>query len=679
MPDFSFDTAALRARELRERLGELNHHYYVLDSPLVGDDEYDHLLRELQEIEEAYPKLLTADSPTQRIGAVPADEFQPSVHRQPMLSLANAFNNDELQAFDRRMKRFLGTEEGLSVEYIAELKFDGLAVSLTFENGIFIEGATRGDGMRGENITANLRTVRDIPLALPSGVDHIPEVVEARGEVYLTKDEFKRINAARATSGEPMFANPRNAAAGSIRQLDPRISASRRLRFFAYGLGYTSLALPESQQDILNMLKAWRFPVNPHTRVCRGILEVQEFCEKWAREREKLEYQIDGIVVKVNKVKLQQELGAVSRNPRWAVAFKFAPEQTVTQILEIVIQVGRTGALTPVANLKPVQIGGVMVSRATLHNEDEIKRKDVREGDWVVVQRAGEVIPEIVSVVLARRPVNTTVFVMPKECPVCGAGVSREPGEAVTRCIGIACPAQLQGRIVHFCSRAALNIEWVGPALISQLMCKNLIKDAADLFALKESDLLTLEGIREKAAHNIVTSIRNAKEPPLDRLIYALGIRHVGEHVARILAARMKNLVNLKSATEDELACIDQIGPVIARQIASFFQSEQNRLFLDKLEILGVKPFMQENAGGTIDALAGKTVVFTGTLDTMTREEAEEIARSAGAEPKTSVSKNTSFVVAGANAGSKLIKAKSLGVDVITEREFIAKLGIDQT
>lgn len=673
----SEDRATERAAELRELLTKLSYHYHVLDSPLVDDGEYDRLFRELEEIEQAYPHLRTPDSPTQRVGAPPAAQFAPSVHRTPMLSLANAFNDEELEAFDRRVKRFLSMDEEEALEYICELKFDGLAVSLTYENGVLVEGATRGDGQRGENITANLRTVRNIPLALPRE-DGTPALFEARGEVYLTKDEFERINEERAAAGEALFANPRNAAAGSLRQLDPSVSARRGLRFFAYGAGYTPAAF-ESHAALLETLRRWRFPVNPETRVCQGIGQVQKFCQRWTAERPGLAYQIDGIVVKVNNVALQEQLGAVSRSPRWAIAFKFPAEQVVTQVRDITVNVGRTGAVTPVAELEPVLVGGVTVSRATLHNEDEIRRKDIRVGDWVVVQRAGEVIPEVVSVVLERRPADAREFVMPSTCPVCGSAVVREEDEAVARCVGIACPAQKLERIIHFCAKGSLDIDGVGPAMVARLLDKGLISDAADLFAVREEELLDLEGVQQKLAAKLVAAILGAKTPPLARLLTALGIRHVGEHVAELLAGRYLTLEELEAAPEEELSGIEGIGAVIAGEIRKFFGDEHNRQFLEKLRGLGVSPVAEARApvGAEGSALAGLSIVFTGALQKMTREDAEEAAKRAGALPRSSVSRSTNLVVAGEAAGSKLAKAQELGVRVITEDEFRALAGLD--
>jgi DNA ligase (NAD+) len=663
---------AEQAARLRERIEELNYHYFVLDSPLVDDAEYDRLFRELERLEEQYPELRTPDSPTQRVGAPPAEEFRTVVHRAPMLSLANAFGEEELEEFDARIKRFLGADAPESIEYVCELKIDGLAVSLTYERGILVQGATRGDGTRGEDITANLRTVKSIPLSLPAGSAGPPELLEVRGEAYLSVAEFRRINEERSREGQPLFANPRNAAAGSLRQLDPSVTASRRLRFFAYGLGVVSQPIARTHLDALEMLKEWRFPVNPHTRVSQGIAGAREFCREWAERRRELEYQIDGVVIKVNDFALQERLGAVSRSPRWAVAYKFPAEQAVTTVRDIVVQVGRTGALTPVAELEPVKIGGVTVSRATLHNEDEIRRKDVRVGDRVVVQRAGDVIPEVVSVVLDERPPDAKPFRMPDRCPACGAPVTREEGEAVARCTNYSCPAQRLERLVHFCSKGAMDMDGVGPATLAQMLEKGLVSEPADLYRLTAGDVLQLDGVKEKLAENILQAISGSKRPPLDRFIFALGIRHVGEHVARILASRYRDIQALMKASEEDLAGTDQIGPVIAREVATFFSDPKNRAAVERLLAAGVAPLGPPETGEVKQTpLTGKSVVFTGTLDSMTREEAEALARQLGAEVKSSVTRSTNLVVAGEKAGSKLARAAELGVRVVSEKEFL--------
>jgi len=596
-----------------------------------------------------------------------------------MLSLQNAFGEDELRAFDERCKRFLGWPPDADVEYCCELKFDGLAVSLTYVDGVLTTGATRGDGYRGENVTENLRTIRTIPLNLNHTKDEsnpyfkpIPSLVEVRGEVILRHDEFRRINEERELSGEPTFANPRNAAAGSVRQLDSRVTARRKLTMYCYGVGACEGLQFDTQYEILCTLGSWGFLVNPNVRVCSNVDEAVEYVREWQTKKEQLDYDIDGVVVKVNSVALQNQLGYVARSPRWAVAYKYPAHQATTRVINIRVQVGRTGALTPVADLEPVEVGGVTVSRATLHNEDEIRRKDVRIGDTVVVQRAGEVIPEIVEVVKEKRTGQEKEFVMPSKCPVCGADVLRLEGEAVARCTGIACPAQLKERIVHFASREAMDIEHVGPALVEQLVDKGLVKDPADLYYLKVEDLASLERMGEKSARNVIEAIERSKSASLARLIYALGIRHVGERTAAALAEHFGSIDALKNATEEELAKVPDVGPVVARSIATFFRQAETEEVLRKLKAVGIDPKSEERK--VSDVFAGKTVVFTGGLSNLTREEAESLVFELGGKPSSSVSRNTDLVVVGENPGSKLEKARSLGVRIVTEDEFLQML-----
>jgi len=662
-------------QDLRRRIDRANFLYYVKNQPEISDAEYDRLMRRLEELEAKYPALVTSDSPTQRVGAAPQTEFGVFEHRVPMLSLANAFNEEELRAFDERSKRFAGIRKDEDIEYVCELKFDGLAVSLTYVNGIYTAGATRGDGYRGENVTENLRTIKSIPMNLrhtkreAPEVKPIPSFMEVRGEVILTHVEFQRINEERELTGEPTFANPRNAAAGSVRQLDPRVTAKRNLTMFCYGVGAYEGVDFETHYEILVALGDWGFKVNPNFKVCRNIDEVVEYIREWETKKEELEYDIDGMVVKANSLALQSRLGYVARSPRWAIAYKYPAHQATTKVINIRVQVGRTGALTPVADLEPVEVGGVTVSRATLHNEDEIRRKDVRIGDTVVVQRAGEVIPEIVEVVKEKRTGAEIEFRMPDNCPVCGARVERPEGEAVARCVGIACPAQIRERIIHFASRAAMDIEHVGPALVDQLIEKGLVHDPADLYYLKKDDLAKLERMAEKSASNVINAIEASKGRPLSRLINALGIRHVGERTAEVLADRFGSLDALINANEEELAAIPGIGPVVAASIARFFSEPENLEVLQKLKEAGVAP--KAEARRETAAFAGKTVVFTGGLESMTREQAEALVRKLGANPSSSVSKNTDLVVAGEKAGSKLEKARQLGVKVISETEFV--------
>ncbi|MDO8682761.1 MAG: NAD-dependent DNA ligase LigA [Armatimonadota bacterium] len=678
------DDARRRAEWLRQEINKHNYYYYVLDSPIISDAEYDRLLRELMDLEQKYPRLVTPDSPTQRVGAEPQAQFRTHDHTEPMLSLANAFSEEELRAFISRACRMLKIPETEQLEYVCEPKIDGLAVSLTYVDGIFTVGATRGDGYKGEDITANLRTVKSIPLNLNRTWElaekserkfPIPTFIEVRGEVFLEHEEFRRINEDRSEKGEPTFANPRNAAAGSVRQLDPSVTSRRNLDMFAYAVGYVEGVTLDSQYELLEALRFWRFKTNPEIRLCSGVDSVWEFCREFDARRQALTYDVDGVVVKINSRRYQEALGSVSRSPRWAIAYKYAPTQAITIIRDIVVQVGRTGALTPVAIMEPVEVGGVIVSRATLHNEDEIKRKDVRIGDTVVIQRAGEVIPEVVEVVKDKRDGDEVEFQMPSNCPVCGADTERAPGEAVTRCIGIACPAQLAQRIYHFASRGAMDIEHVGPALVEQLLNAGLVHDPADLYYLTLDQLMSLDRMGEKSASNALAAIEQSKEAPLPRLIYALGIRHVGERTAQVLAEHFGTLDKLRNATEEELSAVMDVGPVVAASIARFFVQEETKMVMEKLRKAGVKPKEVTRPAKEEAVLGGKKLVFTGELQTLTRDEAEALVHELGGTASSSVSKNTDFVVAGERAGSKLAKANELGVKVITEEEFLRMVG----
>lgn len=661
--------------ELRRRLNRANFLYYVKDQPEISDAEYDRLLRRLQELEAEHPGLATPDSPTQRVGAAPQTEFAQYQHMVPMLSLGNAFDEDELRAFDARCKRFLEMEKDDDIGYVCELKFDGLAVSLTYRDGVFTTGATRGDGYRGENITENLRTVKTIPLNISHSkldkpeVKPVPPLIEVRGEVMLTHSEFRRINEERETSGEPTFANPRNAAAGSVRQLDSRVTARRNLTMFCYGIGAAEEVEFATHYEILCALGDWGFKVNPNVRECRNIEEAAAYISEWGAAKEELPYDIDGVVVKVNSLSLQTRLGFVSRSPRWAIAYKYPAHQATTVVNDILVGVGRTGALTPVAMMEPVEVGGVTVSRATLHNEDEVRRKDVRIGDTVVIQRAGDVIPEVVEVVTGKRTGVEREFVMPATCPVCGADVERAPGEAVSRCVGIACPAQLRERIIHFASRTAMDIDGVGPSLIDQLIGNRLIRDPADLYYVTKEHLASLERMGEKSAENAFNAIQDSKSAPLANLIYALGIRHVGERTAQALAEHFGSIDKLREATEDDLARVPDVGPVVAASIAKFFAQDETAEVLRKLKEVGIDPRAEARAEDGV--FADKTVVFTGGLETMTREDAEALVRKLGGSASSSVSKKTDLVVAGEKAGSKLDKARALGVKVVSEEEFL--------
>jgi DNA ligase (NAD+) len=669
-------TPEQRAAELRQRLSDAAYRYYVLDQPTISDAEYDALMAELRGLENAHPELVTPDSPTQRVGAPPLPEFTKHEHRERMLSLGNAFSEQDLRDFDARVRRGLDVPADTPIRYTCELKLDGLAVSLTYENGALAIGATRGDGSVGENVTPNIRTISAVPLRLRTEGNPPPEVLEVRGEVFLLHAEFERVNAEREERGEPTFANPRNAAAGSVRQLDSAITASRRLDCFCYALGYSSRPLPfDTQTGLLNALREWGFRTDPHARTVDGIDAVWEFVQEWEERRRELPYDTDGVVVKVDSLRAQNTLGATSHDPRWAIAYKYPAQQVATRVKSIEVQVGRTGALTPVANLEPVVVGGVTVSRATLHNEDEVRRKDVRVGDTVMVQRAGEVIPEIVSVVKDAGHESRPEFSMPSTCPVCGADTERLPGEAVTRCIGVSCPAQLKRRIEHFASRGAMDIEGLGDNLVSRLVDAGALRDVADVFYLSLEDLVAVERMAEKSARNVLEAIEEARSRPLERLITALGIPQVGATVARTLAEALGSLEALAGASEEELQKIHGIGPVVAHSIAHFFAQDETKDVLAKLARANLNLSAPGRAEGD-DRFAGKTFVFTGALETMTRPEAEAIVRRLGGTASGSVSKKTAYVVAGEAAGSKLDKARELGVPVLTEAEFREMAGV---
>ncbi len=665
----SVETATSRIETLRKELEHHNYRYYVLDQPSVHDSVYDGLMRELIDLEAAFPELIAPDSPTQRVGAAPSRVFKSHSHRAPMLSLGNAFNEAELREFDQRVKRGLGLEPNVAVEYVAELKIDGLAVSLTYQVRRLKVGATRGDGFSGEDVTPNLCTLRGLPLWLQ---DDAPDgEVEVRGEVFLSFEEFERINAEREARGEALYANPRNSAAGSLRQLDSSITAGRRLHYFAYALGYSDRARPESQSELLEALRLWGFKTNPNSVLCAGIDAVLEFCTRWDAGRHTLNYATDGVVVKVNSLTYQDELGYVSRSPRWAIAYKYPAEKARTIIRDIQVQVGRTGALTPVAIMEPVEVGGVVVTRATLHNEDEIRRKDVRIGDTVVIQRAGEVIPEVLEVVLEARPQNSAEYRFPSHCPVCGADVERQEGEAVARCVGIACPAQVAANLRHWASRGAMDIEGLGPAQIQQLLAKGLVTNPGGLYCLTLEQLLTLERSAEKSAQNLLNAIEASKRRPLPRLVFALGIRHVGETVARLLADRFGTLERLAGATVDELNSVQGVGPQIAESTHRFFQQSEADEVLRKLREADVMPEPMQGGEARSDLFRGKTFVFTGTLLTMQRTAAEAKVRELGGNASSSVSRATTYLVAGEKAGSKAEKARTLGVNVLSEEDFL--------
>ncbi|MFH1390352.1 MAG: NAD-dependent DNA ligase LigA [Candidatus Margulisiibacteriota bacterium] len=648
-----------RIKELRSLIHHHDYLYYVEDRPTISDADYDDRFRELKVLESKYPDLVTADSPTQRVGGEPLKEFKTYHHKKPLLSLDNAMNLEELDDFDRRVREALGEEK---IEYVAELKMDGLAVALVYKNGHFAVGSTRGDGVRGEDITQNLKTVKAIPLVLKDEID-----LEVRGETYLPYDDFLKLNEERQEKGESLFANPRDAAAGSVRQLDPKITAGRPLDIFIY---YGDLPEMRTHLETLKYLKQLGFKTNPNTRLCHGLLEVKEYIKEWEKKREKLPYEIDGIVIKVNKLADQKKLGFTARAPRWAIAFKYPPMQAETVIENIEVQVGRTGAITPVAHLKPVHLAGVVVKRATLHNEDEIRRKEIKIGDHAKVQRAGEVIPEVVEVVKSKRTGHEKEFHMPTHCPVCGGKIYRPDGEAIARCTNFACPAQVKERIRHFTTREAMDIEHAGPALVDQLVEKKLIADAADLYTLTKEDILKLERMGEKSAQNVIDSIQGSLSRPFDRLIYALGIRLVGRRTAQILADNYESLDELAEASAEELAKVHEIGPKVAEGIVVFFKEKENRHLIEKLKKAGVKTRDQGSKGPK--PLKGKKFVFTGGMEHYTRPEAEELVRRLGGSASSAVSKETDYVVAGTDPGSKYDKAKKLGVMIISEEEFVS-------
>ncbi len=660
--------ALKRIYELRDLIEYHNRRYYQLDDPEISDHEYDLLMRELSGLEERFPDIDRSASPTQRVGAAPLEKFSTVTHLTPMLSLANAFSEEEVAEFDERLKRLLGIQA--EIDFVAEPKIDGVAINLIYEKGLFTIGSTRGDGFTGEDVTLNLRTIRTLPLKVKSrDRERLPERIEIRGEVYLEKESFRRLNERRGEQGESAFANPRNAAAGSLRQLDPRVTARRPLNLFCYGVGNVEGLSFATHWDVLKHLREWGFPTNPHIRLARGVQDCIGYWHHIDSIRETLPYEIDGIVLKVNSLDLQDRLGMVSRSPRWAVAVKFAPTQATTVVQDILVSVGRTGVLTPVAVMQPVQVGGVTVSRATLHNEDEIAKKDVRVGDTVIVQRAGDVIPEVVKVIESKRTGREKPFRMPDKCPVCGSKVVRLEGESALRCIDLACPAQIRETIKHFVSRGGMDIEGLGDRIVTQLLDAGLIRDPADLYAITKEQLLELERFADKSADNLVSAIARSKHPPLERFLFALGIRHVGEFVAKVLTKRLGSIRGIEAASQEELTAIDGVGPIIAESIYTFFHEPHNLKVLEKLEKAGVRPVVEKQATST--ALEGKTFVFTGGLKGFSREKAKEMVEALGGTASSSVSKKTSYVVAGADPGSKYDKAKSLGVAILDEEEFL--------
>jgi len=658
--------AQQRVADLRTELAHHNRQYYVLDDPEVSDAHYDRLMNELKSVEREFPDLITPESPTQRVGGQAADKFEKVTHRHQMLSLDNVFNEAELAEFEERLHKQLGSEP---VEYVCEPKLDGLAVELVFENGHFVRGSTRGDGVTGENVTENLRTIRSVPLTLQPPV---PRYLEVRGEVFIRKADFKRLNAQREEAGEPLYVNPRNTAAGALRQLDPKVTATRPLSFFAYEIGDFEGRTFSSHWDKLTALAALGLPVNPKNQRAHGGTQVRERYAAFLAERHALTYEIDGMVVKVNSEDARLRLGQVSKSPRWAVAYKFPAEEEETRVENIDVSVGRTGALTPTAFLRPVHVGGVTVSKATLHNEDELRRKDVRIGDWVFIRRAGDVIPEIVKVITAKRTGEEREFAFPTHCPVCGAAAMKDEEGAILRCTGVACPAQLQGHIQHFAGRTAMDIEGLGEKLAAQLVATGRVKTLSDIYRLDLPGLLSLERMGEKSARNLLDGIARSKKTTLRRFLFALGVRHVGEATAKALAEHFRAMDPLVDATEEELQRVRDVGPEMAHGIHAFFHEPQNRQVIAELREAGVDPAPPDEVQA--GAFLGKTVVLTGGLTGMSREQAKEEIERRGGKVSGSVSRKTDYVVAGEDAGSKLKKAAELGVKVLDEEAFAALL-----
>ena len=657
--------------ELRKQINNHNYQYYILDNPIISDYEYDNLMRKLQDLEKKYPDLITQDSPTQRVGASPLDAFDSVDHSIPMLSLENAMNSEELFQYYERTKRGLQTD--LDIDFIAEPKLDGIGVELVYENGLFTYGLTRGDGIKGENITQNLKTIKAIPLSIRTEKFSAPELLEVRGEVFMEKDKFKIFNDNRLKNELPIFANPRNAAAGSLRQLDSSITASRPLSIYCYEPGKINGRKFENHIDFLSTLTDWGFPVNREIKLVKNLEGIISYHKKLEEKRSALPYEIDGTVFKVNNIKQREILGLRSRSPRWAIAGKFKAEQVTSVVVDIIASIGRTGAVTPVAKLKPVSVGGVIVTNATLHNQDEIDRKDVRIGDTVLVQRAGDVIPEVVKIIANKRPNGTTKYILPSECPICGKEVKRPKDESVTRCNNLLCPAQTKGRIKHFISKGGLDIEGFGDKLVDQLVDKNLLKTFDDVFKLNFDDLESLDRMAEKSAQNVISAINDSKKTTFSKFIYALGIRNVGAHLSKVLEEKFESDIGkFQKASIEELEEINEVGPIVAEAIVNFWSNETNLNMVNECFRYGVSFYQKKLESQN---LSGLSFVFTGTLKTIKRSEAKNYVESHGGHLSSSVSKNTDFLVAGNSSGSKLKKAQDLNIKIIDELKFLEMVG----